>query len=267
MKKDTELHFEESVFGGRSGEYGYLELPLSRTPFLLIGILGVLFAGVVLARLGFLTIVNGKAYEERSFSNIHREILVPAPRGKILDVSGVVLASEEPTFSVVLQLGDLFRSGDIPGIAEKLAETLKGKVPVIYSSATNKSIAYNWKIKFNETGKIPAFYNVVPELNHNEMTGFDAKESSAKLSENFHFIFLKDDSDHPQNLKRMEVMEKLYADRGFPVSVLELRGSSKIEKIFSSLVLADWAAYHTAEIYGLESEQVPMVEEFKKLVS
>ena len=124
MKKDTELHFEESVFGGRSGEYGYLELPLSRTPFLLIGILGVLFAGVVLARLGFLTIVNGKAYEERSFSNIHREILVPAPRGKILDVSGVVLASEEPTFSVVLQLGDLFRSGDIPGIAEKLAETL-----------------------------------------------------------------------------------------------------------------------------------------------
>src|SRR3989338_7270101 len=156
---------------------------------------------------------------------------------------------------------------DLEDEGKKLAETLKGKVPVIYSSATNKSIAYNWKIKFNETGKIPAFYNVVPELNHNEMTGFDAKESSAKLSENFHFIFLKDDSDHPQNLKRMEVMEKLYADRGFPVSVLELRGSSKIEKIFSSLVLADWAAYHTAEIYGLESEQVPMVEEFKKLVS
>ena len=51
-----------------------------------------------------------------------------------------------------------------------LAATLKGSVPVIYSSRRNESVAYNWKIKFNETGKVPAFYNVFPELNHNEMT-------------------------------------------------------------------------------------------------
>jgi len=30
--------------------------------------------------------------------------------------------------------------------------------------------------------------------------------------------------------------------------------------------LADWAAYYTAEGYGVESEAVPMVEEFKKLI-
>src|SRR3989344_4288396 len=55
-----------------------------------------------------------------------------------------------------------------------LAKKLKGFVPVIYSSQRNSAIAYNWKIKFNETGKIPAFYNILPELNHNEMTGFPA---------------------------------------------------------------------------------------------
>ena len=38
-------------------------------------------------------------------------------------------------------------------------------------------------------------------------------------------------------------------------------------KIFSSLLLADWTAYYTALAYGLEPEQVPMVEEFKKLIS
>ena len=38
------------------------------------------------------------------------------------------------------------------------------------------------------------------------------------------------------------------------------------KKIFSSLLLADWTAYYTALAYGLEPEQVPMVEEFKKLI-
>src|SRR3989338_8873481 len=65
---------------------------------------------------------------------------------------------------------------------EKLAALLKGRVPVVYTSLANLPIAYNWKIKLNETGKIPAFYNVLPELNHNEMTGFDIHPSSKHLS-------------------------------------------------------------------------------------
>jgi len=157
----------------------------------------------------------------------------------------------------------------------ELAETLKGKVPVLYASNRNYSVAYNWKIKFNETGKIPAFYNVFPELNHNEMTGFSAKggpasggdvSEAASLSENFHFLFFKDADDHPKIQKRMEVLEKLYKERGLPVTMLDLKGSSTLEKIFSSLLLGDWTAYYTAQQYGLESEQVPMVEEFKKLI-
>lgn len=149
---------------------------------------------------------------------------------------------------------------------KSLAESLKDEVPIIYASSRNYSVAYNWKIKFNETGKIPAFYNVFPEINHNEMTGFDVKEGSKKLSANMHFLFLRDNEDHPQIQKRMDVLEKLYADRGLPVTALDLKGSSALEKIFSSLLLGDWTAYHTAKLYGVEAEQVPMIEEFKKLM-
>ena len=149
---------------------------------------------------------------------------------------------------------------------KKLAKRLEGKVPFIYTSRKNMAIAYNWKIKLNETGKIPAFYNVFPELNHNEMTGFDVQSSSKKLSEKFHFIFLADPTDHPQNQKRMQVIAKLYKNRGLPVEILELEGKNVWVKIFSALLLADWTAVSIAELYGLESEQVPMVEEFKKLI-
>lgn len=149
---------------------------------------------------------------------------------------------------------------------KKLAEKLRGYVPIIYSSARNESIAYNWKIKFNETGKIPAFYNCVPELNHNEMTGFDVKDTSEHLSKGFLFVFLRDKQDHPRVQKRMETLEGLYKDRKLSVITIDLEGVHPFYKIFSSLVLADWAAVYTASQYGLESEQVPMVEEFKKLV-
>lgn len=150
---------------------------------------------------------------------------------------------------------------------EKLAQTLKGKIPVIYSSRTNHAIAYNWKIKFNETAKIPAFFNFFPELNHNEMTGFDVIDSTKELSDKFHFIFLEGSNDHPKIMRRMEVCKKLYEDRGLNVTAIELSGETVFEKIFSSLTLADWTTLHLSKIYNTEPDQVPMVEEFKKLIA
>lgn len=147
-----------------------------------------------------------------------------------------------------------------------LAKRLYGSIPVVYTSLRNYAVAYNWKIKFNETGKIPAFWNVLPELNHNEMTGFDVKPRTLGLSKHFHFVFLKDIEDERRIVRRMNILEKLYHDRGFKVEAIFLQGANRIHKIFSSLNLADWTAYYTAEMYGVEPEQVPMVEEFKRLV-
>lgn len=145
-----------------------------------------------------------------------------------------------------------------------LASRMRGRVPVIYSSRANSAIALNWKIKLNETGKIPAFWNIFPELNHNEMTGFDAVEKTKHLSANFYFILLRDDNDHPRVQKRMELTERLLRDRGFVVETVALEEGDVFRKVFASLLLADWTAFYTAQGYGVEPEQVPMVEEFKK---
>jgi glucose/mannose-6-phosphate isomerase len=151
---------------------------------------------------------------------------------------------------------------------KELAKKMAGKVPIIYSSRANISLAYNWKIKFNETGKIPAFYNIFPELNHNEMTSFDVIDSTKDLSKNFHFIFLKDNHDHPKVIKRMDTTKKLLEDRNFTVSVLEIgRSDSFWENVFNLLLLADWTALYISNAYGTEAEAVPMIEEFKKLIS
>lgn len=176
------------------------------------------------------------------------------------------IMGEERALKETESLADSLNPDDYEREGRNLAKILKGHVPVIYSSARNYSIAYNWKTKFNETGKIPAFFNVFPELNHNEMTSFDANDKTMPLSEKFHFIFLKDKDDHPKIQKRMEVLKVLYNERKLGVEIVEIKGKSVFHRIFSSLLLADWAAYYTAQIYGTEPEKVPMVEEFKKLI-
>lgn len=64
----------------------------------------------------------------------------------------------------------------------------------------------------------------------------------------------------------MKVAAKLYANRGLTSEMIELKGKNLWHTIFSSLLLADWTAVAIAEHYDLEAEQVPMIEEFKKMI-
>lgn len=146
---------------------------------------------------------------------------------------------------------------------KSLAKILKDKISIIYAATRYEIIAYNWKIKLNETGKVPSFHNIIPESNHNEINGFEVPE----LARQFHAIFIKDRSDHPRVTKRMEVTEKLYQGKGLGTTVMELAGDSVWHKIFSSLLIADWTSHYLATEYGIDSEPVPMVENLKKMLA
>lgn len=176
------------------------------------------------------------------------------------------LMGEETALGETSALAEKIKPLETEKQGKELAERLRGKVPVIYSSQENWPLAYNWKAKFNETGKIPAFYNVLPELNHNEINGFDASDGTHELCERFAFIFLKDTADHPRTKIRAKVLEKMYAQRDLQVISVDISRESVFEKMFSALILADWAALYTAQTYGVDPEPVPMVEEFKKLI-
>lgn len=176
------------------------------------------------------------------------------------------LAGKEDEIAELNQLGRFLDKPQLEQQGMELAARLKDAVPIIYASSRNAAIAYNWKIKFNETAKIPAFYNVFPELNHNEMTGFDVIANTKQLSNKFYFLFLKDKTDYGRTVNRMDTCRRLYEDRGMKTFEISLAGTSFWDAVFGSLLLADWTALYLAEAYGAEPEQVPMVEEFKRLI-
>ena len=145
-----------------------------------------------------------------------------------------------------------------------LAAGLAGKTPVIYASRRNFPLAYAWKATINETAKIPAFCNSFPEVNHNEMSGFDAADATRGLSDKFHFIFLKDGADDARIVKRMELTQSIFQGKGFGIETADLLGDTSVDRIFSSLTLCAWTSYYLAQHYGVSSEDLVLVEEFKK---
>jgi glucose/mannose-6-phosphate isomerase len=179
-------------------------------------------------------------------------------------VALAVLMGNDGLVTELRALTEILRPENLRAEGSTLAQKLSGAMPVIYASSANEAIAYNWKIKMNETGKIPAFFNLFPELNHNELAGMDVIPSTKDLSDKLHFIFISDDADHPRIAKRMEITKHLYGERGLAVSDVPLSGVSRAERIMNSLLVADWTAYEIAVRNGAEPDQVPIIEQFKK---
>ncbi|MFA6463674.1 MAG: SIS domain-containing protein [Candidatus Paceibacterota bacterium] len=176
------------------------------------------------------------------------------------------LINSKKAIDGITEIKEKLTPTDLEEEGKNIALKIAGFTPIIYSSNKNLAIAYNWKIKLNETGKIPAFCNVLPEMNHNEMTGFDLNEKTRGLAERFIPIFIFDDTDNEKIIKRMKVVKEIYESKGLVCVETDLKGSNEGERVFSSLLLADWIAYYTAINNGSEANEVPMVEDFKKRI-
>jgi glucose/mannose-6-phosphate isomerase len=141
-----------------------------------------------------------------------------------------------------------------------IAQKAKNKIPIIYSSEDFGFLAKTWKIKINENSKLPAFWNVFPALNHNEMVGF------SKPPHQYFVLILKDSSDNPSTKKRMDLTAELYKKRGLEVEMIEIEGATFLEKLLNTSVLGDWISYYLALENNQDPTPVDMVEEFKKLL-
>jgi glucose/mannose-6-phosphate isomerase len=144
-----------------------------------------------------------------------------------------------------------------------LANEFKNYIPLIYSSRQNEALAYNWKIKFNETSKIPAFYNFFPELNHNEMQGFDTNNFTNILVKNFYVLMFYDKNDTKALQKRMALTQKIYQSKKIKTKILKLDQKNIWLKIFNNLILGDWTSFYLAKIYKNSPSEVLLIEKFK----
>ncbi|MDT3698890.1 MAG: bifunctional phosphoglucose/phosphomannose isomerase [Thermincola sp.] len=145
--------------------------------------------------------------------------------------------------------------------AKQLAGRFYGKLPVIWAASGNTEVvATRWKGQINENAKAPAYWNIFPELNHNEIVGF---EEPAELLKNLEIVMLRDQNDHPRVQKRMEVSREIIQDVVSGVTEVWSEGESRLARLFTLTYIGDFTSVYLATLYGIDPTPVKNIDFLK----
>jgi glucose/mannose-6-phosphate isomerase len=147
--------------------------------------------------------------------------------------------------------------------AKTLARALHGTVPVIAGAGLTTPISYRWKTQVNENAKQPAFCSELPELDHNEIVGW---ESAADYGR-FAAVFLDDPDTHPRVQERIEATMRLIAGAAAGTHRVRSRGTTAIERVFSLVLLGDLVSVYLAALRGVDPTPIPSIERLKQELS
>ncbi len=130
--------------------------------------------------------------------------------------------------------------------AKDLAIKVKNKIPIIYSSAPFlSSVATRWKNQFQENSKSMAFSNVIPEMNHNEIVGW---EMSHKTLDDYIVVFLEKPDENPKIKARIQLTKNIIHDRGTEIVEVYSQGQTAIEHVISLISISDWTSLLSSSI-------------------
>jgi len=139
----------------------------------------------------------------------------------------------------------------------KLAEFLKGNIPVIYSESRLSAAAERFHAQLAENSKVFSHWHVFPELNHNETVGWGSLEK--KLA----FVFFRSKKESIKEKTRIDFTKKL-AGRKSPAMEIFSTGSNSIERTFYLIALGDFASFYLAMLRGIDPMPVKNIEKLKR---
>ena len=148
--------------------------------------------------------------------------------------------------------------------AKTLALELKGKAAVVYGAGILTGVARRWKTQINENAKTWAFYEVVPELNHNSVEGY----SFPSATDNKVCVIMLQSSFNSDRVKlRQKLILDELAEAGIANRAIEAKGDNVLAQMLSTILLGDYASYYLAMLNGVDPSQTPRLNSIKKKLS
>lgn len=146
-----------------------------------------------------------------------------------------------------------------------LANRIKGKIPVIYSASERfDTVNLRWRGQIQENAKHIAFGNLLPEMNHNEINGWQLPEDMQK---SFIFLFLEDKEENPRIALRFKALKNILQKQGKEVITLTAKGNTLLTRMLDSIFLADWTSYYLSLLYKQDPTAIPVITELKNFLS
>jgi glucose/mannose-6-phosphate isomerase len=150
--------------------------------------------------------------------------------------------------------------------ALSITEGLEGRIPIIYGGgALSSVVAQRWKTQINENAKIPAWFSVLPELDHNEIVGWETMPETTM--ETLGVVVLSDESDHDRVASRISFTRDLTKDAVPWVGEVTSRGSSRLARLISLTVVGDLVSWMLADRLEVDPTPVATIEKLKELLA
>ena len=143
-----------------------------------------------------------------------------------------------------------------------LAQKIKCRLPIIYTGSERLNpVAIRLKGQLCENGKMLAYNNSLPEMNHNEIEGW---ENNKGLFEQYYIIWLKDKDDHGRVKLRQKSTLKILRKNGVKQSALKMKGKSFSERFLHMIHYGDWLSYWCAIAHESDPGPVEKIIQLKK---
>jgi len=131
--------------------------------------------------------------------------------------------------------------------AKQAASQIFGTVPVIYSYGPYRSVGLRFKTQVNENCKLPARSDFFPELNHNEIMGWEA---STRILRHYTAVLLRSQDEPDEVRARIEALKETFFEKNAK-STLEIwaKGESLLTRMFCLLFTADMISLYLSVLH------------------
>jgi glucose/mannose-6-phosphate isomerase len=129
--------------------------------------------------------------------------------------------------------------------ARELARRIDRTIPIVYGFGGLGGVAaMRWKQSMNENAKAPAFWNLYPELDHNEVCGWGQHGDVTRQV--FTLVELSHGLEHPQLARRAVATRELIEEALHQVLHVEAQGEGRLAQLLDLIHVGDWTSYYVA---------------------
>ncbi len=146
-------------------------------------------------------------------------------------------------------------------LTKTLATNIEGFIPVIYGFGIYNSVSRRFKQQINENAKMVAKWDNLPELDHNEVVGFEKAEN---IADGFVAIFIRDKEEPIEIRSRIEITKKLVESAGMSTYEVWSQGKSGLAKMISVIAVADFVSIYLAILRGVDPMPVQTIDKLKE---
>ncbi len=170
----------------------------------------------------------------------------------------------EETVKVLVKMRENFKPevATAGNLAKQLANKLFAKAVIVYGSADfTEVVANRWKCQLAENAKVFAMHSVIPEMNHNEIVGWDLLR---KVLRKFAVVFIRDKQDDPKIQKRADITKAMLGKRANWAGEVHSIGESPLARLFSLIYLGDFTSVYLSLLYGIDPTPIQAINHFKE---